>query len=102
MQFASGNVCDSSFSLACVRSLASMACLLQMLNSNLQDTADFEKKDVKCSGTKVPRISLYSAVKNKQSVAFTDGEILNLSDVKICDGPARLPLHAYVYSDLCL
>ena len=36
----------------------------------------FCKKNVKCSGTKVPRISLYSAVKNKQSVAFTASEIL--------------------------
>ena len=63
-----------------------MACLLQMLNSILEDTADFEKKDVKCSGTKVPRISSYSVVKNKQSVAFTDSEILICPMLKFVTG----------------
>ena len=41
---------------------------------------------------KVPWISLYSAVKNKQLLAFMDSESLNLSDVKIlwqaCTTPA--------------
>ena len=47
-----------------------------MLNSTLQDTADFVKKEktVTCRGTKVPRVSLYRVVKNKQLVAFTDSE----------------------------
>ena len=52
-----------------------------MLNSTLQDTADFVKKNLTCSGTKVPRVSLYSVVKNKQLVAFTDSKSLILSDV---------------------
>ena len=51
-----------------------MACLLQILNSTPQDTADFVKKTVTSRGTKVPRVSLYRVVKNKQLVAFTDSE----------------------------
>ena len=52
-----------------------------MLNSTLQDTADFVNNNFTCSGTKFPRVSLYSVVKNKQLVAFTDSESLILSDV---------------------
>ena len=51
-----------------------LACLLQMLNSTLQDTADFVKKNRPCRRTKVPRVSLHRVVKNKQLVAFTDSE----------------------------
>ena len=58
-----------------------MACLLQMPNSTLLDTADYVKKNVTCSETKVPRVSLYGVVKNNQLVAFTDSESLILSDV---------------------
>ena len=52
-----------------------------MLNSTLPDTADFVNDNLTCGGTKFPRVSLYSVVKNKQSVAFTDSESLILSDV---------------------
>ena len=41
----------------------------------------FCNKNVICSGTKVPRVSLYSVVKNKQLVAFSDSESLVLSNV---------------------
>ena len=52
-----------------------LACLLQIVNSTLQDTADFVKqKTVIYRGTKVRRVSLYRVVKNKQLVAFTDSE----------------------------
>ena len=53
-----------------------LACLLQMLNSTLEDTADFvKKKPVTCRRTKVPRVSLYGVVKKKkQLVAFTDSQ----------------------------
>ena len=41
----------------------------------------FCNKSVTCSGTKVPRVSLYSVVRNKQLVTFTDSESLILSNV---------------------
>ena len=62
----------------------------------------FFKTNITFSGTKVPRVSLYGVVKNKQLVAFTDSESLICPMLKFCERPAQLPLHANVYSDLCL
>ena len=41
----------------------------------------FRKKNVLCTGTKVARVSLFSATKNKELVAFTGVESLVLADV---------------------
>ena len=72
------HVCDRSFSLACVRSLAPIGMSssnAEFHPSKVQDTADFVTKNpVTCWRTKVPRVSLYGVVKNKQLVAFTDSE----------------------------
>ena len=99
---------------ACLRSLVfARMCLITCFHGMSSSNLEFhpsrhcrfclkKKTDVTCSGTKVYRISLYSAVKNKQLVAFTDSDSLICPMLKICDRPARLPLHANVYSDLCL
>lgn len=39
------------------------------------------KKSVSCTGTKVPRVSLFTAVGNKQLVCFTNSESVVLADV---------------------
>ena len=68
------NACLRSLIFTCMCSIAGshwhVFFKCWMLNSTLQDTADFVKKTVTCGGTKVPRVSLYIVVKNKQLVAF--------------------------------
>ena len=62
----------------------------------------FFKTNITFSGTKVPRVSLYGVVKSKQLLAFMDSESLICPMLKFCERPVQLPLHANVYSDLCL
>ena len=66
------HVCDRSFSLACVRSLAPIG--MSSSNASRHCRLCKKKKTVTCSRTKVRRVSLYRVVKNKQLVAFTDSE----------------------------
>ena len=41
----------------------------------------FCKKNVTCLGTKIPRVSLFKVVRNKELVSYTGGETVVLADV---------------------
>ena len=69
------HVCDRSFPLTCVRSLAPTGMSSSNAEFHPSRHCRFCKKNpVTCRRTKVPRVSLYGVVKNKQLVAFTDSE----------------------------
>ena len=72
---------------ACLRSLIyARMCSIAGSHGMFSSNAEFhpsrhcrfcKKKTVTCRGTKVPQVSLYRVVKNKQLVAFTDSESFN-------------------------
>ena len=74
---------------ACLRSLV-FARMCLITGFHCMSSSDFHPsrhcrfctKNVTCCGTKVPRVSLYSVMKNKQLVALTDSDDFFLSDVK--------------------
>ena len=72
-----------SFVIVCFRCLVTV-CVLPQTNcqSILQRIAGFvKKKNVKCSGTKLPRVSLFSVVKNTDIVGYSGAESLVLADI---------------------
>ena len=60
--------------------------VLRVWDFNPQNPADFAKKNLTCLGTKVPRVSLFNAVRNKKLINATlsSDETLVMSSVGRC------------------
>ena len=55
--------------------------MLSLYGGHIFKFCRFCKKNVTCLGTKIPRVSLFKVVRNKELVSYTGGETVVLADV---------------------